>query len=443
MKTPIIDFVRSYSQSGTSRFHMPGHKGESFLGFEKYDITEIDGADVLSHANGIINQSEENASSLFSSAHTFYVTQGSTTAICAMLALVKKSEPQRTVVLAARNVHKAFVNACALLDIDVRWLVSEKTSGILECKVGAEDVETELKKLDKKPDAVYLTSPDYLGNMQDVCGISKVCRKHGVTLIVDNAHGAYLKFLEKSQHPIDLGADLCCDSAHKTLPVLTGGAYLHISKTAPAEFVKNARGKIGLFSSTSPSYLILQSLDLCNAYLADGYREKLSACIDEAESVKQLMLEKEFAVMDGEPLKIVIDAKKSGCCTESLAKLMRKNRIEPEFFDDDYMVLMVTPNNTKEDFERLEKVFSSEVERIKKPVEEYSIAHPQKRMTIRQAVLSEWELVDVRMAEGRICAELTVSCPPAVPIAVSGEVITRDMICLFEKYGITEIKVVK
>ena len=443
MKTPIIDFVRSYSQSGTSRFHMPGHKGEGFLGIEKYDITEIDGADVLSHADGIIKQSEENASSLFSSAHTFYVTQGSTTAICAMLALVKKSEPQRTVVLAARNVHKAFVNACALLDIDVRWLLSDKTSGILECRVGAEDVETELKKLVQKPDAVYLTSPDYLGNMQDVCGISKVCRKYGVPLIVDNAHGAYLKFLEKSQHPIDLGADLCCDSAHKTLPVLTGGAYLHISKTAPAKFVKNARGKIGLFSSTSPSYLILQSLDLCNEYLADGYREALTCCIDEVDSVKQFIFEKGFAVMNGEPLKIVIDAKKSGCSTESLAKLMRENRIEPEFFDDDYMVLMVTPQNKKEDFERLKKVFSSDVERVKRTAEVYSVGHPEKRMSIRQAVLSEWEQIDVCMAEGRICAELTVSCPPAVPIAVSGEVVTSDMIRLFEKYGIREIKVVK
>ncbi len=443
MKTPIADFVRDYSQRGTSRFHMPGHKGEGFLGIEKYDITEIDGADVLSHAEGIINQSEENASSLFSSAHTFYVTQGSTTAICAMLALVKKSEPQRTVVLAARNVHKAFVNACALLDIDAEWLVPDKTSGILECRVAAEDVEKRLKNLTQKPDAVYLTSPDYLGNMQDIYGIAKVCRKYGVPLIVDNAHGAYLKFLEKSQHPIDLGADLCCDSAHKTLPVLTGGAYLHVSKDASAEFVKNARGKIGLFSSTSPSYLILQSLDLCNAYLDDGYREKLSCCIDEVDSVKRFMAEKGFAVMTGEPLKIVIDAKKSGCSTKKLAELMRDNQIEPEFFDDDYMVLMVTPHNKKEDFERLKKVFSSEVQGSDERTCEYFIGHPEKKMTIRQAVLSEWEMIDACKAEGRICAELTVSCPPAVPIAVSGEVITRDMICLFEKYGIREIKVVK
>ncbi|MBQ7096446.1 MAG: aminotransferase class V-fold PLP-dependent enzyme [Clostridia bacterium] len=443
MKTPIADFVRDYSQGGVSRFHMPGHKGEGFLGIEKYDITEIDGADVLSQAEGIINQSEENASSLFSSAHTFYVTQGSTTAICAMLALMKKSEPQRTVILAARNVHKAFVNACALLDIDARWLMPDKASGVLECRITAEDVEKELEKFDQKPDGVYLTSPDYLGNMQDICGIAKVCRKFGVPLIVDNAHGAYLKFLEKSQHPIDLGADLCCDSAHKTLPVLTGGAYLHVSKNAPAEFVKKARGKIGLFSSTSPSYLILQSLDLCNAYLDDGYREALACCISEVDSLKQIAMENGFVVMNGEPLKLVIDAKKSGYSTNSLAKLMRENCIEPEFFDDDYMVLMVTPHNKKEDFERLKKVFLSKVERTEKNDKEYFIGYPEKRMTIRQAVLAEWETVDVSRAEGRICAELTVSCPPAVPIAVSGEAITRDMICLFEKYGIREIKVVK
>jgi arginine/lysine/ornithine decarboxylase len=115
--------------------------------------------------------------------------------------------------------------------------------------------------------------------MPDIKSISAICKKHGVLLIVDNAHGAYLEFLSEPMHPIKLGADICCDSAHKTLPVLTGGAYLHISPESAKLFADKAKKSLALFGSTSPSYLILQSLDAANKYIADGYREKLAEFI--------------------------------------------------------------------------------------------------------------------------------------------------------------------
>jgi len=443
MKTPIVDFVKKYAESGISRFHMPGHKGENFLGFERYDITEIQNADVLSQASGIIKMSEENTSSLFSSAHSFYVTQGSTTAICAMLATVKKSQEKRATVLAARNVHKAFVNACALLDFDVEWLMPQCFSNILECKISPAEVEQALRNFDELPAAVYLTSPDYLGNIQNISDVSKVCRKYGIPLLVDNAHGAYLKFLDSSMHPLDLGADMCCDSAHKTLPVLTGGAYLHVSKDAPKLFVDKAREKIALFSSTSPSYLILQSLDLCNAYLAKSYNKELKECIEKINDVKNFISDRGFSVCECEPLKIVIDAKKSGYCGESLAKVLRMNKIEPEFCDGDHLVLMITPQNRNIDFERLKKAFFSITPQREQKGEALTLLRPQRKMTVRAAVFAESEEVDVSGADGRICAELTVSCPPAVPVAVSGELISADMIKVFEKYRINKIRVVK
>ena len=102
---------------------------------------------------------------------------------------------------------------------------------------------------------MYVTSPDYLGGMQDVAALAEVCHRYGTLLAVDNAHGAYLRFLRPSRHPLDLGADLCCDSAHKTLSVLTGGAYLHIARTAPTSLAENAKEALALFGSTSPSYL--------------------------------------------------------------------------------------------------------------------------------------------------------------------------------------------
>lgn len=123
--TPIVDFVRRYAQSGTSRLHMPGHKGQSLLGFEPWDITEIKGADELYGADGIIAQSEANATRLFGTVHTYYSTEGSSQCIRAMLCLALQAAPaagQRPVLLAARNAHKALLYAAALLDFDIQWL---------------------------------------------------------------------------------------------------------------------------------------------------------------------------------------------------------------------------------------------------------------------------------------------------------------------------------
>ncbi len=440
MKTPIADFVKKYTQSGFSRFHMPGHKGKSFLGCEKLDITEIDGADVLGSADGIIYESEKNASKLFKTAHTFYLAEGSTTAICAMLALVSGDKP---LILAARNVHKAFIHACALLDYEVDWIMPENAESLLKCEISVEMLENKILSAHKKPAAVYITSPDYLGNIANISEIADICKKHHVPLFVDNAHGAYLGFLEKSLHPIHLGATVCCDSAHKTLPVLTGGAYLHISNDAPAEFLQNTRDKLSLFSSTSPSYLILQSLGLCNKYLADGFENKLKKCIAKTESLKKIIIEQGFYVLDTEPLKITVDAASSGYIGSELAEKLKENKIELEFYDNDFVVLMVSPQNNNKDFNRLKKVFKLLKPKDAKQKTNIKVSLPISKMSIRDAVFFQSETIDVSLAEGRICAAPTVSCPPALPIAISGEKITKEHINLFKIYGIDKIQVTK
>jgi arginine/lysine/ornithine decarboxylase len=154
---------------------------------------------------------------------------------------------------------------------------------------------------------VFITSPDYLGNVCDVKSIAKVCNKYGVMLIVDNAHGAYLKFLENSEHPIDLGATLCSDSAHKTLPVLTGGAYMHISKNAPTHFLENAKNALALFGSSSPSYLTLCSLDNANLYLANEFRNELSSLIKKVDATKKSLEHGGYTLVGEEKIKITVD----------------------------------------------------------------------------------------------------------------------------------------
>lgn len=436
MTTPIFDFVKKYAESKAVRFHMPGHKGQSVLGCEAYDITEIKGADVLYSADGIINESENNLSLLYGTAHSFYSTEGSTLAIKAMLALVsERVGDERPLILAARNVHASFVRGAALLDLDVMWIYPEGADHLCRCNITSANVRAAIDKADRKPSAVYVTSPDYLGNTLDISAISAVCRKRGIPLLVDNAHGAYLRFLPEDRHPITLGAAMCSDSAHKTLPVLTGGAYLHISKDYP-ELAERARGALSLFASTSPSYLTLASLDLCNKRLSEDYPKKIAHLVAKSEEIKQKIASMGYTVCDTEPLKIVIEQ------GSDLADHLHREGIEVEFSDSAYTVLMLTPENTDRDFNRLINALSGFTPTDKGDKNVFAIKPHDRKMTIRSAIFAPSELVFAKNAEGRICAAPTVSCPPAVPIVISGERITEEDISLFKHYGIENISVV-
>ncbi len=443
MKTPIADFVSAYQAADFSRFHMPGHKGKAFLGAEPWDITEIDGADVLYSANGIIEESEDMASSLFHTAHSFFSTEGSTLAIKAMLLLATQNAGEKPLILAARNAHKAFIYGAALLDIEVEWLYPEPFTHLCHCEISAKTLKNHLQSMKRKPCAVYITSPDYLGQTSDIRALSQVCKEFSLPLLVDNAHGAYLGFLSPSRHPIALGADMCCDSAHKTLPVLTGGAYLHISKQAPACYLENARNALALFASTSPSYLILQSLDLCNRYLSDGYTKKLENCIQKINAVKAKMKQRGFVTEESEPLKIILHTAKYGYTGDEICSHLKNFQIIPEFYDSEYLVLMITPENKETDFKRLSLAWDTIQPKNALPTTPYILKKGKTILPLRKAMLGAQEIIPTRKALGRICASPTVSCPPAVPVVISGEEITAGAIEIFQLYGIETVAVMK
>lgn len=423
---------------------MPGHKGVPLLGFEQSDITEIAGADSLYEADGIIAQSEENASRLFG-CRTLYSTEGSSQCIRAMLYLVllyAKQVGRKPLVAAGRNVHKTFLSAAALLDFDVHWLYPEEKGSYLSCSLTANELETYLDGAVEKPVAVYLTSPDYLGSMADISTIAEVCHRYGVLLVVDNAHGAYLKFLKPSLHPIDLGADLCCDSAHKTLPALTGAAYLHLSEKTNAAVGAMAKNALALFGSTSPSYLILQSLDAVNGYL-EAYSSKLECFLHALRVLKERLIQHGYALYGSEPLKISVDAHAYGYTGLELAAIFREENMEPEFADQDHFVLMLTPEISEEALERLENVFCSIPAKTGKKGEEPILLPGEKVLSIREAMLSDSEILPIDRCLGRVLAAASVGCPPAVPILVCGERITEHELRCFKYYGITECCVVK
>ena len=437
MNTPVADFVQRYAKAGTARLHMPGHKGRCFLGCEPWDITEIHGADALYEAEGILAESEQNAAALFGCQRTCYSTEGSSQCIRAMLYLAVAASGSHTVV-AARNVHRAFVSAAALLDLEIRWLWPEESRSLCGCPISPAQLEETLNSLPEPPAAVYLTSPDYLGGMAEIPALAQVCHQHGTLLLVDNAHGAYLRFLQPSLHPLDLGADLCCDSAHKTLPVLTGGAYLHLSPTAPAQLAPLAKSALGLFGSTSPSYLTLASLDLCNRYLAEGYPQRLAEAVERLAELRERLTAAGWRVEPSDPLRVTVAAPR-GVTGQELAGQLRRQGVECEYADRDFLVLMATPENTPEELAHAAAALGQCPGEANPP--QLPLARGERACSIRQAAFAPRETVDAAHSLGRVCGLPTVGCPPAIPIAVSGERITPEALALFAYYGIEQVEV--
>lgn len=437
MNTPVADFVQRYAKAGTARLHMPGHKGRCFLGCEPWDITEIHGADALYEAEGILAESEQNAAALFGSQRTCYSTEGSSQCIRAMLYLAVAASGSHTVV-AARNVHRAFVSAAALLDLEIRWLWPEESRSLCGCPISPAQLEETLHSLPEPPAAVYLTSPDYLGGMAEIPALAQICHQHGTLLLVDNAHGAYLRFLQPSLHPLDLGADLCCDSAHKTLPVLTGGAYLHLSPTAPAQLAPLAKSALGLFGSTSPSYLTLASLDLCNRYLAEGYPQRLAEAVERLAELRERLTAAGWRVEPSDPLRVTVAAPR-GVTGQELAGQLRRQGVECEYADRDFLVLMATPENTPEELAQAAAALGQCPGEANPP--QLPLARGERACSIRQAAFAPRETVDAAHSLGRVCGLPTVGCPPAIPIAISGERITPEALALFAYYGIEQVEV--
>jgi arginine/lysine/ornithine decarboxylase len=239
---------------------------------------------------------------------------------------------------------------------------------------------------------------------------------------------------------MDCGADLCCDSAHKTLPVLTGGAYLHISEKAPVGIREGAKQAMALFGSTSPSYLILQSLDLCNHYISREIKANLVNCIAHIKNIKTLLSERGWAIEVTDPLKLTLRMPNRTIHDQVLERL-EKEAIEWEYADGDYIVLMLAPHNAPAELERIVPVLG----RNEQPYEEKNTNEPvraERVCSIREALFAPQMMCNVKDSVGKICGTPTVGCPPAIPIAVPGERINEAACHLFEYYDIGEIAVI-
>lgn len=425
MKTPICDFLEKYTAENKLRLHMPGHKGEF-----PHDITEIYGADSLYESdagNGIIGASESIAASIFGAKKTCYSTCGSTLAIQTALAILK-SQGVKTIA-ASRFSHRSLVSAAALLHMDIKWLYPEEYLSA--------DVEYDEKALEGA-DAIFIPNIDYYGGTW----------KHvnpGIPTIVDNAHGAYLRFLDKRifgseyLHPLELGFPLMsAESAHKTLPVLTGGAYLHFT---PGVDYTRAKEFMAMFGTSSPSYLILESLDRFNDIIARNIQLVNNACMAVAE-LKEHLDNYGIPTKKSDPLRVTINARECGLTGFDYAKQLRASGVECEWADDTYVVLLFSAVTTVEDVQRAEMgiLFTPMVTPL--PPAKHPIVKPTTALPIYEAVYRKRKIVPLQQAGGLVCAGLTAPCPPGIPLIMPGEIIDHNVMEMLNGYGVKTIQVV-
>lgn len=426
MNTPIHDFLQSYALSDTLRCHMPGAKGTVY----PFDITEISGADSLYESSGIIAESESNAAKLFGAEKTLYSASGSTLAIQTMLALAK-AHSGKSRISATRYAHKSLISTLVTLGLDCDWIYPEE---YLSAKVSPQAVED---CINDETCAVFINSIDYYGGMSDIEALSAVCHKHNVPLLVDNAHGAYLAFTDK--HPIKLGASMTADSAHKTLPCITGGAYLHI---ADRNFIPRSKEIMALYGTSSPSYLIMDSLDLCNKHIAEE-KNKAETAFSAVAEAKQTLIRHGYSLKESDLLRITLDTCKYGYDGFDFANKLREFGVECEMSDYNHVVLLFSTITPKDDFARLCEILceipqKDEIERFDVP-----LLKPEKNMKPQEAFFSRTEKTLITHAKGKICGGIYAPCPPCIPLVMPGEIIDEACVQVLLKYGCEYIDTVK
>lgn len=449
--------LKDYCKTDIYPFHMPGHKRRPLDDWNPYelDITEIDGFDNLHQPREILLEVQQKAAKMYGAKETFYLINGST---CGILAAISAAVSVRGKLLVARNCHKSVYNAIFLRELDAVYAYPEITQMGIQGQI---TVETIKNLLQENPDveAVLITSPTYDGIVSDVKAIAYVVHAYNIPLIVDAAHGAHLGFSKEfPENPVKLGADVVIESVHKTLPAFTQTALLHVcSNRISAQKIKKY---LGIYETSSPSYLLMAGIDHCMEYLEDKGAEdlqKLSEKIDvfyektkdlkNIKVLKQEDLEKDDAFAFDKS-KILIFSKKEAVSGTKLHQiLLDKYHLQMEMVSGQYVLALCSVMDTEEGLSRLanalkeiddcEYLWNKEETLWKKQ----TIYRKQKQiLPIYKAEESKKTEVDFSEAAGKIAGEYVYLYPPGIPVIVPGEEITEELlqdIVICEKSGLT------
>ena len=440
-----------YSQEDYYPFHMPGHKRNpdtvnTDLPFDR-DITEIEGFDNLHHPEGILKKAQETAASVYDTKECYYSVNGST---AALLAAVSATVPRNGQILVARNCHKAVYHALYLRNLiptyvypqmDPKWWIN---GGISSDKVERALAENpEIK-------AVLLTSPTYDGVVSDIEKIAEIVHRYEIPLIVDEAHGAHFHFSNYfPTSAAELGADLVIQSFHKTLPSMTQTAVLHnCSDRVDSRLIRRF---MGIYQSSSPSYILMASMDACMEKMSSDGNEMFREFTKILEKARRRLSECKYirlvspeigtaGVFDYDRSKLLFSTRYASMTGSELAQiLLEKYHIQVEMETEHYVLALAAVGDSGEGFERLcQAIEEINQEEAQKKKEKRETEEPKagrtaytslsQFMSITEAMESESEIRKLEESVGRISAEFGYLYPPGIPLIVPGEQITGQFI---------------
>ena len=449
--------LEKYYKEDYLPMHMPGHKRNVELLGEKLpykiDITEIDGFDDLHHAEGLIKDIENKAKKIYGSKKSFLLVNGST---CGILAGIRSVVNFGDKVLVARNSHKSAYNAIELNGLNPIYILPKIGEDGIDRNIDIVEVEEKLKE-NKDIKLVIITSPNYEGVISNIKGVSNIAHKYNVPVLVDEAHGAHLKFMEriKDKEAINCSADIVVQSLHKTLPALTGTALLHIRGNLVKE--ENVARELSIFETSSPSYILMSSIEECleiiekrGKELFEEYQNNLKYFYNKSKNFKNLkILGNEIENKDYYDFgKIVIKTNETNITGKELADILRNDyKIELEMSSINYALAMTSICDSKENFKRLLYALidiDSKLEKKYKEKEKLDITLqlPKKELSILETIKNtNSEFKTYKETEGRISKEYIWVYPPGIPLITPGEVISKELIKRIEEFRKANIEI--
>ena len=451
----LYDKLKAYGDSDYYGFHMPGHKRNpditgAGLPYE-IDITEIEGFDDLHHADGILVDAQKRAAQVYHADETHFLVNGSTVGI---LSAISGSTKKGDTILVARNCHKSVYHAIYMNELNPVYLYPEfDTEKHLNTEISVQDVRD---ALEAHPDirAVMIVSPTYDGVVSDVEAIAESAHEKGIPLIVDEAHGAHFGF-----HPYfpesanKKGADIVINSLHKTLPSLTQTAILHMNGDLVNR--RKVRKYLDMLQSSSPSYVLMASIDACIELLAEKREEIFNSYADIlADARKRLGELKHLQIIETEhydPSKIVISVKDSQMKSRELYwRLLNDYHLQMEMVAGTYVIAMTSVGDTKEGMDRLVNALlelDQEAGERKMDSFEESVGRMIHQEVVYSSAEMEHMLDEVQENQkkclkmlswsdsiGYISTEYAYLYPPGCPLIVPGERISKEAVDMLMWY---------
>ena len=439
MKRPLsnkIDEVKNKISFG-----MPGHKGKEFFDLDvKRDLTEIYGTDNLLNPSGVIEDLHREISMLFGSKESFITTNGSTGALHIAMAMATRPGDK---VLIQRNTHKSIYNGLLLNDLDPIYL------NTIYDKDRAMYFGIDLDELRKKIEAnniaaCVLVSPNYFGGILRLKEIIEILHDKDIAVIVDEAHGAHLYFSDlKKYSALDVGADLVINSTHKMIPSLTQAALIHrgTNRFSHEDLLKY----VNIYNTTSPSYLVMLSIEAGLDYMDREGRSELVKRCKEIEDLKEsinydLDLSHE-SIIANDPMKFLFRI--PGMTGEEVVEDFIINKdIRLEMGDLYYALGIISPINTSWEIEKLREAILSYGDGEYKKIIPQEFPIPEKKLLPREAFLSHGERISYKDSKGRISKEIIGAYPPGVPLVSFGEVISEEIINKIDEFLAEGIEVI-